>query len=183
MLDVKDDLQINKTYINVIYLFILQYREFGCAQFACVRLEHNSSKRVHKGFGQRVEDQDMAGWDGVGVQHFLREHPDGEREELCAHRSILLPDKGMQERDVGRVPNRRNIQEHKGHLRREEPPDTLRLQRQRGVHEHHHVRSRAPSARRGFGRRPLLLERLWCARDAHHTSHRLFAGWDASNTS
>lgn len=49
----------------------MQHRELGGAQFPCMRIEHNSSKRIHKGLRQWAKDQDMAGRDGVRLQHFL----------------------------------------------------------------------------------------------------------------
>ncbi|KAL8484752.1 hypothetical protein ACS0TY_027163 [Phlomoides rotata] len=57
-------------------------RESGRAQFTRVCVKHNRTQRGYKGFGQRAEDQDMAGRDGVGIRHILREHSDGKRAEL-----------------------------------------------------------------------------------------------------
>lgn len=61
---------------------LLQHWEPWSAQLAGMCFEHNSSERDHKGVGQRLEDQDMARRDGVSDRNTIREHPDGECEEL-----------------------------------------------------------------------------------------------------
>lgn len=158
----------------------MQHWESRRAQFARVRVKHNGTQRGYKGLGQRAEDQNVAGRDGVSDGHILREHPDGKRAKLRNNRPVLLPDEGVHERDVGSLPLRRVVQKHQGDVRRPKPPDTLCVQRHGGVHEYYDVGSGTVAVRGGVGRRSVLLERLRRSGDADDPSHRLFARGNAS---
>lgn len=117
----------------------------------------------------------MAGRDGLRHRNKLRHRPDGERAQLRDHRPVLLPQQGLPEPDLRRLRRRRVVPQHKGHVRRAEPADTLRLQRHRRLHRNPHVGGGAAAVRRRIGRRPFLLERLWDSGDADDTADRLLA--------
>lgn len=106
----------------------MQHWEPRSAELPGLRLQYNGAGCVHKGLGQWGEDQDMARGVRVGEWDIVREHTDGECEELHNHRPVLLLIKGLPEPDLRRLFVGRFLQKHKGHVRCAEPSNPLRLQ-------------------------------------------------------
>ncbi|KAI8011496.1 Polygalacturonase [Camellia lanceoleosa] len=69
-----------------------------------------------------VRIKNLARQDRLSLRHFIREHPNGQCQELHNHRPVLLLHKGLSEPDLGRLSDRRVISQHKGHVRHFSPP-------------------------------------------------------------
>ncbi|KAK4373391.1 hypothetical protein RND71_008775 [Anisodus tanguticus] len=82
-------------------------------------IKHNGPERHYKRLRQRSSDQDMARRVRLSNRSIIRHNSDGKCAQLYNHRSILLHDKGLSERDVSCLRARHLIPEHQGHLRRE----------------------------------------------------------------
>lgn len=156
---------------NTQNTILVQHWEPWSPQFPSMCFEHNSSKCSDKGIRQWGENQDMARWNGISNRDTIREHTNGECQELHNRRPILLLTKGLSERNIGGVCERRVVQDHKGYLWCEDTSNPLCLQWCSGLHKYNTRRCWAFASWRRVGGWPILLECLWDSGDLDNTSY------------